>query len=396
MNEIRVFVVDSHNATVEFITRMIQFESDIRIEATAASAQDALLRLETLDPQVVLIDLELPDGDGISVAASILSRRPLAEVVLLSVDSDIGILKRAMNAGIRDMLIMPPSGDKLTSTIRKAWERHEKRRAVTGQLFMPKGPFPDQPVSRGQLIALCSGKGGVGCTMLATNLALKFHTPETPALIIDGDIRFGDVALFLNIPPRYSIADLAPYAQELDSEIVQDVLATHDSGLKVLAAPTANEDAEAVTVDAVRAVVDYLLTMFSYVVVDTATGFDQYTPAILEMADIVVAVITPEMSSIKNTTKLYAILKDLGVARERICLVLNCVDRRDAITPRQIAEHLKAEIAAEIPFDRQSALISINRGEPLLHASRTQPLAKNILALIGIIKERLIAEPVEA
>ena len=110
MSEIRVFVVDSHSATLEFITRMIQFEPDIRLEATASSCQEALQRLEDMDPEVVLIDIELPDNDGISTAAAILEKRPLAELVLLSIESDIGTMKRAMNAGIRDVLIMPPSG----------------------------------------------------------------------------------------------------------------------------------------------------------------------------------------------------------------------------------------------------------------------------------------------
>ncbi len=396
MNEIRVFVVDSHSATVEFITRMIQFEADIRIEATAGSGEEAIQRLDDLDPEVVLIDLELPDGDGISTAAKILDARPLAEVVLLSVDNDIGIMKRAMNAGIRDMLIMPPSGEKLASTIRKAWDRHQKRKAVTGPLYLPQGPFPDEPVFRGKLIAVCSAKGGVGCTMLATNLALKFHSDDTPALIIDGDLKFGDVALFLNLPQRYSMADLAAYADELDSELVGDVLATHGSGLKVLAAPATLEDAQTISVEVMKRVVDYLLTRFSYVVVDTATGFDAYTSAIIEMADVLVAVMAPEMSSIKNTSKLYGVLQDIGFPLESVCLVLNCVDRRDAITAKQIAEHLKTDIAAEIPFDRQTVLISINRGDPLLQAGKTHPLARQLMGLMGTIKEKLLAEPVEA
>jgi pilus assembly protein CpaE len=396
MSEIRVFVVDGHSATVDFITRMIQFEADIRIEATVGSAEDALQRLQDLDPEVVLIDLELPDGDGISTAAKILDARPLAEVVLLSVESDVGIMKRAMNAGIRDMLIMPPSGEKLASTIRKAWDRHQKRKAVTGPLYLPQGPFPDAPVSRGKLIAVCSAKGGVGCTMLATNLALRLHTDDTPTLIIDGDLKFGDVALFLNLPQRYSMADLAPYVDELDPELVNDVLAKHASGLKVLPAPSTLEDAQTVSVETLKKVVEYLLSRFSYVIVDTATGLDPYATTVIEIADVLVAVMAPEMSSIKNTNKLYGVLQDIGFPLDNVCLVLNCVDRRDSITPKQIAEHLKVDIAAEIPFDRQTVLLSINRGDPLLQDGKTHPLARQLAGLMGTVKEKLIAEPIEA
>jgi len=396
MSEIRVFVVDSHSATLEFITRMIQFEPDIRLEATANSSQEALQRLEDMDPEVVLIDIELPDNDGISTAAAILEKRPLAELVLLSIESDVGIMKRAMNAGIRDVLIMPPSGEKLASTIRRAWERRERRKAVTGPLFLPEGPFPDAPSERGKLIAVCSAKGGVGCTLLATNLALKLHTEDTPTLLVDADLKFGDVALFLNLPHKTSMADLAPFADELDSQIVSDVLATHPGGLKVLAAPATLEEAQNVSVEAIRKVIEYLLSRFTYVLVDTATGLDEHTAAIIEIADILVAVMAPDMSSIKNTGKFYSLLQEFGFSKERICLVLNSVDRKDSITARQIADHLKLEVAAEIPFDRQAVMTSINRGDPLLQGGKTQPLARSILGLIGNIKARLVAEPVEA
>ena len=396
MSEIRVFVVDSHSATLEFITRMIQFEPDIRLEATASSCQEALQRLEDMDPEVVLIDIELPDNDGISTAAAILEKRPLAELVLLSIESDVGTMKRAMNAGIRDVLIMPPSGDKLATTIRRAWERRERRKAVTGPIFVPQGPFPDAPSERGKLIAVCSAKGGVGCTMLATNLALKLQTDDTPTLLVDADLKFGDVALFLNLPHNASIADLAPYADELDSQIVADVLTIHDNGLKVLAAPPTLDDAQSVSVAAMRKVLDYLLTRFTYVLVDTATGLDEHTEAIIEIADLLVTVMAPDMSSIKNTTKFCSLLQDSGIPKERICLVLNSVDRKDSISARQIADHLKMEVAAEIPFDRQTVMTSINRGDPLLQGGKTQPLARSLLGLIGTIKARLVAEPVEA
>jgi pilus assembly protein CpaE len=232
--------------------------------------------------------------------------------------------------------------------------------------------------------------------MLATNLALKLQTDDTPTLLVDADLKFGDVALFLNLPHNTSIADLAPYADELDSQIVSDVLTTHDNGLKVLAAPPTLEDAQSVSVEAMRKLLDYLLSMFTYVLVDTATGLDEHTEAIIEVADLLVTVMAPDMSSIKNTTKFCSLLQDSGIPKERICLVLNSVDRKDSISARQIADHLKMEVAAEIPFDRQTVMTSINRGDPLLQGGKTQPLARSLLGLIGTIKARLVAEPVEA
>ena len=79
---------------------------------------------------------------------------------------------------------------------------------------------------------------------------------------------------------------------------------------------------------------------------------------------------------------------------DRVILVLNGVQRGDMITSDKIAQNLKIEVAAELPFDRKAVLESINRGQPLLLEGRGVPLSRGMVELLGVIKERMIEEAV--
>src|SRR5439155_1148619 len=64
----------------------------------------------------------------------------------------------------------------------------------------------------GKVITVYSPKGGAGCTMLATNLALALHTTDNKVIIVDANLQFGDVGVFLNLQGKYSLVSLAERA----------------------------------------------------------------------------------------------------------------------------------------------------------------------------------------
>ena len=146
--------------------------------------------------------------------------------------------------------------------------------------------------------------------------------------------------------------------------------------------------------EALCGVLERLQKQFAYVVIDTGSALDDIALAVLQMSDLIVAVVTPDIPAIKNTRTLINVLRDLGIPQEAVCFVLNSVDRRDKINAESVAEHLKVEIAAEVPFDRQSVKQSINRGIPIVSDGKTHPMIKGIHDLVGVIREKLLA-PVE-
>lgn len=398
---IRVLIVDDIAETRENIRKLLQFETDIQVVASARSGEEALQVSADVEPDVVLMDINMPDMDGIEVTEALLKEVPYAQVVMLSVQSEADYMRRAMLAGARDFIAKPPSGDELIRTIRlvsqRAKEQKEKLAAPVPAVQTPgTSPFSGQTGQlEGKLLAVYSAKGGVGCTMLATNMALGLHTEETPTVIVDANLQFGDVAVFLNLQVKNSLVDLAARSDELDRDYVEDVLIAHETGLKVLAAPPRPEMADEVQADELRRVLRFLKQNFAYVVVDTSSTIDDVTLAVLDGCDVLMVVATPDIPSIKDSRLLFDLLSVLEFPRERVFFVLNKMERKTGISAEAVSENLKRPVEGQIPAEERVISSSINKGIPLILGDKGKVPARNILHLLGTIRQRLVAEPVE-
>ncbi len=396
--KIRILIVDDIAETRENIRKLLQFEADFEVVGAARTGDEALQVAIETQPDVVLMDINMPDMDGITATEAILESVQFAQIVILSVQSDADYMRRAMLAGARDFIAKPPSGDELVATIRRVAVRaktERERRPTAAQVAAANTAAerlggPSRP--EGRAITVYSAKGGVGVTMLATNLAIGLNTSETPAVLVDTSLQFGDVAVFLNLQIKNSMADMASRADELDGDVMEEVLMSHDSGLKILAAPQRPEIADEVKADQVRKVLLYLKRHFAYVVIDTSSTLDDVTLAVLDVTDMLVAVATPEIPAIKDARSLFETLSQLEFPRNNVFFVLNKMDKRSGITAEAVAENLKHAVDGEIPYDERTITASINRGVPLLMTDKTRPPGKNILELLGAIKQRLVLQ----
>src|SRR5512147_835557 len=245
--KVRVLIVDDVADTRENVRKLLQFESDIDVVGAARSGMEGIQLSQELDPDVVLMDINMPDMDGITATEQIRQKSPHTQVVILSVQGDQNYMRRAMLAGARDFLTKPPMGDELISAIKRAGEmaHTEKEKGAKQQMAMATavggpammGGFT--PAAHGKIIVVYSPKGGTGCTTIAVNLAIALHNEETRAVIVDANLQFGDVALFLNEQGKNTILDLVSRAEELDPEVVEEVMIKHaGSGIHVLASPS--------------------------------------------------------------------------------------------------------------------------------------------------------------
>jgi pilus assembly protein CpaE len=245
----------------------------------------------------------------------------------------------------------------------------------------------------GKVIAVYSPKGGTGCTTLATNLAVALQSDENPVVLVDGNMEFGDVAVFLNEQAKNSIVDLAPRADELDPDIIEEVLVKHNpSGVKILVAPARPEYAESVTGEQFGKVLDYLRQMFAYVVVDTASSLTDVTLAVIDQSDLIVLITTQDIPAIKNARLFLDLAGVLKISRERIIFVMNRFDKRIGITPEKISENFKHEVAAVLPLEERTVVPSVNRGVPFMVDDRLRPIARSFLAFVDKVQLNL-AEP---
>jgi pilus assembly protein CpaE len=288
--------------------------------------------------------------------------------------------------------------DELISAICNAGNRAKEERKKEGKRLSaqqgsvgPDGGFIPASVSLGRVIVVYSPKGGVGCTTVATNLAVTLHNEETPTVLIDGDLQFGDVAVMLNERSQNSIVDLAPRVDELDTEVVEDVLVEHNlSGIKVLTAPSRPEDAESVTGTSFGKVLEYFRRMYSYIVVDTSSTLTDVVLRAIDASDIVVLLATQDIPAINNARLFLDLIDVLEISRERVIFGLNRYDKRVAITPEAIGDNLKHKIQIILPFDDKIVVPSVNRGVPFVINSKSKPISRAVLELAEKVREKII------
>ena len=396
--KIRVLIVDDISETRENIRKLLQFETDIEVVGAARSGKEAIEFVAETRPDVVLMDINMPDMDGITATEIIRKQTPYVQVVILSVQGDQNYMRRAMLVGARDFLTKPPMADELTSTIRRAGQLAHEEKAKGVQVIVSQVSSMSQPLvgisaGRGKVIMVFSPKGGVGCTTVAVNLALALHNEETESALIDANLQFGDVAVFLNEQGKNSILDLTPRVDELDKDIVDNVMIKNaTTGLHILSAPSKPEFAEKIKSEQIGKLLDFLKSMYTYIIVDTSSYVNDITLAVMDISDVIVLLTTQDIPSIKNNRLFLDLMSTLEVPKEKIVFSLNKFDKRITITPEKIGENLKLQVAAVIPLDERVVIPSVNRGVPFVIDNKTQPAAKGIFSLAEAVRSKFMEQ----
>src|SRR3954453_16565413 len=127
--KIGVVIVDDIADTRENFSKLLMFERDIEVVATAGSGPEAIEICRKIRPDVVLMDINMPDMDGIKTAEILSSELPAIGIIMMSVQSEQDYLRRAMLAGAREFLVKPFSADELINSIRHVHELEKVRRA---------------------------------------------------------------------------------------------------------------------------------------------------------------------------------------------------------------------------------------------------------------------------
>src|SRR5512143_469954 len=195
--KIRVVIVDDIAETRENIRKLLQFEPDVEVVGVARTGREAIDISKDVKPDVLLMDINMPDMDGITATEIIRKTVPFTQIVILSIQNDPNYMRRAMLAGARDFLTKPPTIDELTSAIRRAGANAREERLKTPQVNIAQGSRLGSaqtlgyPGVGGKVITFYSPKGGSGCTTLATNLAVCLNNEDTSVVLVDGNLQFG-------------------------------------------------------------------------------------------------------------------------------------------------------------------------------------------------------------
>lgn len=396
-DKIRVLIVDDLPETRENVRKLLQFEPDVEVSGQAGNGQEAIDLARQEQPDIILMDINMPIVDGISASQSITQSVPQCQIIIMSVQSEADYLRQAMLAGARDFLMKPFSGDELMAAIRRVYDTrptiiHQPTIAVAGD--------GDAAASKnisggkdGKVVAVYSPKGGSGCTTIAINTAVSLANRGHSTILVDASLQFGDVAVTLNMRPSSTLVDLADRLNELDADLISSVSLEHDSGLRVLLAPPKPEMAELLTAESIEAIIGTLRNQFDFIVVDTASGLNDTTLTVLDAADRVIMVAQQSLSSLTNARRFFDLYDALTNEIKKIMLIVNRNSDKFGISVKDVSDALRRPVVATIMQDDIAVTNAADRGIPIVTSgSRRTPLMTSMIKLVDEIEVELTGE----
>ncbi len=387
-NTIRVLIVDDVAESRDNIAKLLRFEPEVEVVGLAEDGQQAIDLALSVQPDVILLDVNMPVVDGITAASRITSRLPGTAIIMMSVQSDPDYLRRAMLAGAREFLAKPFSLDELIGSIRHVHSLSEAGRRGAAPIDTRTSPL-SRSDARAKIITVFSLKGGVGRSTIATNLAVALRQQEDREVILfDANLLHGDLGVMLNLSENKTISDIVRQFDTIDDDLISDILVTHSSGIRVLLPPPDLQSGEQVTAGHLRLLVEHLSNMAGYVVIDTQPGFDDTTIALLDLADIILVPVTLELTSVTGAHRFLELTGLFGYDSDKVVLLLNRLTAPAGISPAGVAESLRGEFIVQLPDDPALALRAINEGVPLVQSSPRAELSQEIGRLASLLARR--------
>lgn len=337
-------------------------------EAARVAAQEGV--------DVLLVDSRLQPSDPAALVRALSDRAAGVPIAILADPQNADLIRRALAAGARSFLPITFAPESLQQLVADLTSVKEARPESSNG-------------AAGHVVVVLSLKGGVGRTLLATNLAVALRgATNRPVALVDGQILNGDTEIDLNLRPQHTIADLAGQVDHLDPNLVDEALTQHSSGIRVLAATGSPELAERVGPTHLSRILGALRRTYSWVVVDTGSAADERMDAMLDVADTVLVLTTPEFTALRATRIFLQAARQQDYPQDKLRLVVNRADLLGAVPLKEIERNLDTPVTAQLVDDSALVTFSVNRGVPLVMSHARKPLARSIVSLA----QSLIAE----
>lgn len=358
-----VIVCDTRASYAESVSNALTGTGDTRV-LHVVSLTDAAHQLREGTGGSLVIGPTVPIDEALVCIRSIRDEGSTAGVVLCATDITRDLLHAALRAGVDDVVQEHATESELRDVLGEALRRARSRGNTEEQAVVPPG---------GQVVTVLSMKGGVGKTVVASNLAVALAGLGKSVALVDLDLQFGDVGIMLGLEPVQTIVGAVQSGERLDAEMLRGFLMEHSSGVRALLAPTLPEDAEIVTASRIDRIIGLLVTMFDYVVIDTPPTLDEAVLTALDRSDRVLMVTMMDVASVKNSRVSLQKLRQLGYNGSLVDIMLNRADSKVFLKAEEVEDAIGMPIKYRLPSDLQIPR-SVNKGVPVvLDAPRSHP-----------------------
>jgi pilus assembly protein CpaE len=352
------------------ITRALSNHPGASLLMVTDDPQQAFTETARLRPTVLIINFAQIGDPGLKLIQNVTAECPKSAVICASREASPDLILRSLRVGARDFIRLPIVEEDLATV----FERTTQFSVET----------VDSEHKRGRAIAVFSSKGGCGCSLIATNLAILQNSPTA---LVDLNLQSGDLELLLGVKPKFSLADVVENRDRLDDALLTSYLTQRSKNVSLLAAPLTAESAEEIEPRHIYEIMELLRQRFDYVIIDTPHSFDAVTISALDHADQILMVLTLEIHAIRSTRRALEIFDRLGYPRKKIRLIVNRWSKSIELDQKQVEGFLGERVIGFVQSDYRAAVNSINLGQPLVESAPTSRVTADLRAIAAKLFE---------
>lgn len=385
MKKIKVLVADDNKHARSSLRKILELDRKIDVVGDAKSGEEVLAAVKKLEPEVIIMDMNMPGMGGVEATRQLTIYHPDISVIIVSINDESNNFQEAMMAGAKAYLVKPVTPQELNQTVREVSQLDRARREYQ-KISPPETEVRNEkPRKTHRLITVFGTKGGVGKSVICANLAAAAaqKTGANTALV-DLDVQFGDISIMMNLNPRKTLSELIQEDTDVNSELLEEYIYERH-GVNILPAPNKPELAELITADAIARILPMIKEMYAYTFIDTPSFIDDITLTALEASDQILLLVSLDLPTIKNVKKGLEILKSLSLL-SRTRLLLNRSSGVAGIKAKDVEQVLNMKIEAEVCSDGKLVVASLNQGTPFIKLNPRAPISRNIMDLVELIK----------
>jgi DNA-binding response OmpR family regulator len=381
----KILIVDDDLESLKLIGLMLQ-RRGYEIVAAQGGAQ-ALARAEAEQPNLIILDVMMPDMDGFEVCRRLRAKPGTAHtpILMFTAKSAVGDKVTGFQAGADDYLTKPIHPAELASRVE----------AVLLRTSRAKPAAEPARVAHARIVGFIGCKGGVGTTTLALNAAIATiqedqHSQQTRRIVL-AELMTGSGAIGLQIgmTRQIGIANLLnKRPDEIDARAVESQLTTHTSGVKILLAPVAPRAASLMAAHT-KSIIQHLATENDLLFLDLGSGLDDGVRAAVQLCHYVVVVIESQRVALTMAQNLIGELEALAIPRSNIGLVLiNRAPSASSMTRSTIEDLLKSKLLVVVPPAPELAFQAGESGTPMIMMQPNSLLSTQIRDVAHRISEQ--------
>ncbi|MGH9904172.1 MAG: AAA family ATPase [Pyrinomonadaceae bacterium] len=349
-------------------------DSRVQLLAGGDDADQLYGEIVRLKPMSAIVTLGANSEQALRFIQRLSSESPKTALIAAAHKAAPELLLQSLRAGAREFLQLPINAHDLKTVLDRVAD------FCAGQAEGPK--------AKGKMIAVFSSKGGCGTSFIATNIAAA-----TPArtILVDLNLQAGDLPLFLGLNQKYSIADMAENRARLDDDLINSFVTPYSSRLSLLAAPKEADSADEIGPEHVFEVLQRLRESYDYIVLDPQHTFDSITLAALDQSDEILLCLSLDIPAIRSTQRALEIFDRLGYPRKKVRIVVNRWSKQIDLDLRQVEKFLGEPVVGFVPSDYQTAVTSINLGQPLVESDPNCKISLEIKRITKVVTNGAVA-----